>query len=278
MKIQILEKTPHSLRLYIENIPLHVLNSIRRAILAETPTMAIDYVIFIENSSAFYDEYIAHRLALIPLRSDDAFLRYKSPEECAEAGEKHMFSADCFAKFDLTAQGPEEGEITVYSRDLVASDPYVKPVYEDIPIIKLISGQRIRLEAFARLGRGKEHAKWSPISVATHKYVPVINIDYNYCDNCLKCVDACPREVFVVVESKVAVNENKVLNCNFCRLCENVCLNKAISVSYRENTYILNLEFTGALSPKNTLLIASDILIKKLEELEVKLRELGVLT
>jgi DNA-directed RNA polymerase subunit D len=277
LKVQVLEKTPLSLKLYVEGLSLHVLNSIRRAVLAEVPTMAIDYVVFIENSSAFYDEYIAHRLALIPLRSDDAHLRYKPPEECAEAGEKHMFSADCFAKFDLTSEGPEEGELTIYSRDLVTSDPYVKPVYDDIPVIKLIPGQRIRLEAFARLGRGKEHAKWSPVSIAAHKYVPIVTLNYENCNNCLKCAEACPRGILVISGERVIVDESRVFNCNFCRLCESVCTNKAITVSHKENSYILNLEFTGALSPKNTLLTASDILIKKLEEFEVKLRELGVL-
>jgi DNA-directed RNA polymerase subunit D len=277
LKVQVLEKTPLSLKLYVEGLSLHVLNSIRRAVLAEVPTMAIDYVVFIENSSAFYDEYIAHRLALIPLRSDDAHLRYKPPEECAEAGEKHMFSADCFAKFDLTSEGPEEGELTIYSRDLVTSDPYVKPVYDDIPVIKLIPGQRIRLEAFARLGRGKEHAKWSPVSIAAHKYVPIVTLNYEDCNNCLKCAEACPRGILVISGERVIVDESRVFNCNFCRLCESVCTNKAITVSHKENSYILNLEFTGALSPKNTLLTASDILIKKLEEFEVKLRELGVL-
>jgi DNA-directed RNA polymerase subunit D len=277
LKIQILEKTPFSLKLYIEDISLHVLNSIRRAILAETPTMAIDYVIFVENSSAFYDEYVAHRLALIPLKSDDAILRYKSPEECAEAGERRLFSADCFAKFDLTAEGPEEGEVTVYSRDLVPSDVYVTPVYDNIPIIKLIRGQRIKLEAFARLGRGKEHAKWSPVSIAAHKYVPVIVISYDDCNNCLKCVNSCPRGILTISNNKVVVNEDKLLECSFCKICENVCSTSAIKVLHRENSYILNLEFTGALNPKTTLIIASEILIKKLEEFETKLKELGVL-
>lgn len=277
LKIQILDKTPLSLKLYIEGISLHVLNSIRRAILAETPTMAIDYVIFVENSSAFYDEYVAHRLALIPLRSDDAVLRYKSPEECAEAGEKHMFSADCFAKFDLTAEGPEEGEVTVYSRDLVSSDVYITPVYDNIPIIKLIRGQRIKLEAFARLGRGKEHAKWSPVSIAAHKYVPVIIINYGDCNGCLKCVNSCPKEILTISDGKVIVNEERLLECSFCKICESVCTTSAIKVSHRENSYILKLEFTGALSSKTTLITASEILIKKLEELENKLKELGVL-
>ncbi|MEM0000919.1 MAG: DNA-directed RNA polymerase subunit D [Desulfurococcaceae archaeon] len=274
--MEILEKTPFSVKLRVKDVPLHLLNSIRRASMSEVPTMAIDYVIFVENSSVFYDEYIAHRLGLIPLRSEEAYDRYKPPEECAEAGEKRVFSMDCFAKLDLEVEGPETGVITVYSKDFVTSDPYVTPVHENIPIVKLIKGQRVKLEAFARLGRGKEHIKWSPVTVAVHKYVPVITVKET-CTACGKCVDACPRGILRVEGSKVAVNELQALSCSFCRLCEEVCDVHAISVSHRENEYILYLELTGALSARSVLLEASNILIKKLGELEEKLKNLGVI-
>lgn len=277
LEIEVIEKSPLSLRLFIKGIQLHVLNSIRRAAMSEVPVMAIDYVIFVENSSVFYDEYIAHRLGLIPLKSEDAYDRYKTPEECAEAGEKRVFSADCFAKFDLEVEGPETGSITIYSRDLAPSDPYVIPVYDNIPIVKLIKGQRVRLEAFARLGRGKEHIKWSPVSVATHKYIPSIKINEELCNSCGNCVDACPRGIFQRDGNRVLVDHTRVLSCSFCRLCEQVCETRAIRISHGENEYILYLEFTGALSPRKVLYEASNILIKKLDEFESKLRELGVL-
>lgn len=276
MKIEVLEKSALSTKLYVKDIPLHVLNSIRRATMSEVPTMAIDYVIFVENSSVFYDEYIAHRLGLIPLRSEEAHERYKSPEECAEAGEKRVFSSDCFAKFDLEVEGPEVGVITIYSKDLAPSDPYVVPVYENIPIVKLIKGQRIKLEAFARLGRGKEHIKWSPVAVAAHKYVPIITIKET-CTACGKCVNACPRGILQKEGTKVVVSASRLLSCNFCRLCEQVCDLYAIRVSHRENEYIFHLELTGALSARKVLIESSNILIRKLDEFEDKLKSLGVI-
>jgi DNA-directed RNA polymerase subunit D len=277
LEIQVLEKTPFSLKLLIKGISLHTLNSIRRAVLSEVSTMAVDYVIFIENSSVFYDEYLAHRLGLIPLKSDNAYEKYKSPEECAEAGEKRVFSADCFAKFDLEAEGPDSGVLVIYSRDLVPSDPDIVPVFDNIPLLKLIKGQRVKLEAFARLGRGKEHAKWSPVSVATHKYVPRIDVNTNACTGCGKCIDACPRGVLGLQNGKAFAKNEKILDCNLCRLCEQVCEARAIKISRVENEFILFLEFTGALSPKKTLIEASNILIKKLDEFEEKLKSMGVL-
>ncbi|MEM1627869.1 MAG: DNA-directed RNA polymerase subunit D [Desulfurococcaceae archaeon] len=279
MEIQILENTPRSVKLYIKGIKLHVLNSIRRVMISDVPTMAIDYVIFMENSSVFYDEYLAHRLGLIPLKSDIALEKYKPPEECAEAGEKGVFSEDCFAKFDLEAEGPESGKLVVYSKDLIPSDPSVVPVYDNIPIAELVKGQRIKLEAYARLGRGREHIKWSPVSVATHKFIPIITIHSERClgNACLKCVNACPRNVFIVVNNNVIVDETSKLKCNFCKLCEEICPNNAIRVSYKENEFILNIELVNSLSAKNVLITAISILNKKIEEFKAMLIKHGVL-
>ncbi|MEM4481604.1 MAG: DNA-directed RNA polymerase subunit D [Desulfurococcaceae archaeon] len=276
MKVDVLESSQFATTLLIQGISLHVLNSIRRAIMSEVPTMAIDYVIFIENSSVFYDEYIAHRLGLVPLRSDDAYKRYKPPEECAEAGEKRVFSADCFAKFDLEAEGPEGGISTIYSKNLIPGDPQIAPIHENIPILKLAKGQRIKLEAFARLGRGKEHIKWSPVSVAIHKYVPLISVEHHTCRNCSKCVEACPRQVLLVEGDRVSVNIQRILSCNFCRLCEQVCEYGSIKVSHKQNEYILHINLTGGLSAHRALIEASEILINKLNELEERLKAAGV--
>ncbi len=288
MEIQVLEKNPLSIRLLIRGLPLHVLNSIRRTILAEVPTMAIDYVVFLVNSSVFYDEYIAHRLGLIPLTSDEALDKYKSPEECVEAGERNIFSSDCFVTFTLEGTGEPGKVITLYSGDLKTSDPSVKPVYDKIPIVALTGRiveiderskitkpeiQEIKLEAYARLGRGKEHAKWSPVSVAAHKYVPDINIDYSRCTGleCGKCVDTCPRNVFMFKDNKLIVRDDKVLECTLCRLCEEICPNKAIDVKWRENEYILFIESTGALKIKRILIEATKILEGKINDLLSKI-------
>lgn len=279
VEITVLEKDPLRLRLrlHIRGLSLHVLNSIRRAIMSEVPTMAIDYVVFIENSSVFYDEYIAHRLGLIPLISEYAYLKYKSPEECAEAGERKMFSPDCFAKFDLEAEGPEKGILTVYSGDLVPSDPDITPAYKNIPLLKLVKGQRVRLEAFARLGRGKEHIKWSPVTVAAHKYVADIGVSREKCTGCAKCIDACPRSVLKLENGKAAVNEEKIFECSLCKLCENICETRAITVKHKESEFILLIELTGALTGKRVLTEAANILIGKLNELEERLRNAGVM-
>ncbi len=280
MEITVLEKSQLRIKLHVKGVPLHIINAIRRAAISEVPTMAVDTVIFTVNSSVFYDEVIAHRLGLVPLTSEEALDKYKSPEECRAASEENIFTEDCFVKLDLEARNPPENNkpLIIYSRDLRTSDPDVKPVYDSIPILILGPGQEVRLEAYARLGRGKEHAKWSPVSVATHKYVPVISLDSDKCIgvDCRKCIESCPKGLFRVEGSNIVVNNDKILDCTLCRLCETNCPSKAIRVGFKNNEYVLTIESTGALSPKRILIEAAKILESKLDEFLNKLSEKGV--
>ena len=123
--------------------------------------MAIDDVVVLENSSVLYDEILAHRLGMVPIKTD--LERYVLPEKC-DCGSP-LGCNKCRVLFVLEATGKEKVS-TVYSGDLVSEDREIRPVSESIPIVKLAHGQTVKLEAYARLGRGKEHAKWQPCTVA----------------------------------------------------------------------------------------------------------------
>ncbi len=282
MEVEVLEKDPLTVKLYIKDIPLHILNAIRRVSIAEVLTMAVDSVVITINSSVFYDEYIAHRLGLVPLTSEHALEKYKPPEECREAGDRGVFSEDCFVKLDLEGANKDGNggaePLVMYSRDLRTSDPDVKPVYDEIPIVMLGPNQEVKLEAYARLGRGKEHAKWSPVSVAAHKYIADIIIDSAKCKapECKLCVEACPKNILEVRDGKISVRQDKVFDCTLCRECEQACPYGAIEVNWRENEYIFTLESTGALPPKRILLESVRIIESKLDEFINALRDVGV--
>ena len=70
MEVKVLEKDGVNMRLLIRETDAAFMNTLRRLIIAEVPCMAIDDVVIIENSSVLHDEIIAHRLGLIPLKTD----------------------------------------------------------------------------------------------------------------------------------------------------------------------------------------------------------------
>ncbi len=267
MKMKILEKDDKRIKVLIEEAPLPLVNAIRRLAISDVPTLAIDEVAFLDNTSVLYDEIIAHRLGLIPLTTD--LSRFKPPEECE--GANPINNPECYTRLFLDVEAKRDYEI-IYSGDLQSEDPTVKPVSDKIPIAILAKGQKITLEAYARLGRGKEHIKWSPVSVSAHKYVPEIRIDMGKCDLCGKCVEECPKNILYIEDNSLKVRN--VLECTLCRACEEVCEPQAIKVSWVENSYVLTIESTGALPPEKIVSEAAKILERKAEEFIKNIEEL----
>jgi DNA-directed RNA polymerase subunit D len=128
-------------------------NAIRRVILDEVPTFAIEDVEIIKNDSSLYDETVAHRLGLIPLVTDLESYNLRSACKCGGIG-----CALCEVKFSLKSD--EEGY--VYVSTLSSNDPNVIPADGKIPVTKLNTNQAIEINMTAVLGKGAEHAKWAP--------------------------------------------------------------------------------------------------------------------
>jgi DNA-directed RNA polymerase subunit D len=267
VEIKVLEKNDKTIRLLVHGVDVTFINALRRAVISEVPVMAIDEVVVIENSSILQDEIIAHRLGLIPLKTD--LDGYNLPEECPCKSEFGCNLCRVTLTLDVEAK---EGTTTVYSGDLVSENPSIVPVSDKIPIIKLAKGQRLKFETYARLGRGKNHAKWQPVSMCTYKYFPKIEISSEKCNVCGKCVEVCPRRVLVKKERSIEVNN--LMACTMCKDCEDTCPTKppAINISWEENTFIFSLESIGALPPERIITEAVKILDKQLAELEDKVK------
>jgi DNA-directed RNA polymerase subunit D len=96
IKIKVLERTKDTIKFSVEGIKPSFANALRRIMISEVPTMAIEWVDFKKNDSAMYDEILAHRLGLIPLTYDKK--AYKLPEECRDVSVK---DTQCYAKLKL---------------------------------------------------------------------------------------------------------------------------------------------------------------------------------
>lgn len=161
MKITFLEKNQNVLKFLVEGVDDVFMNSIRRTSMIGVPTMAIEEVEFTKNSSVLYDEIVAHRLGLVPLKTD--LKSYSLPKECKCKGKG---CSVCQVKLTLKAEGPS----TVYSGDLKSKDKEIIPVYDKIPIVKLRDGQELKLTATAVLGFGSEHTKWTTGKMSYYNY------------------------------------------------------------------------------------------------------------
>jgi DNA-directed RNA polymerase subunit D len=268
MKVRFVDKADFSARLIIEGVDVPFMNALRRIMLAEVPSMAIDEIVVLENSSVLHDEILAHRLGLVPLKTD--LDSYNLPEECRCKSEFGCNLCRVTLTLDVEATNSVR---TVYSGDLVSNNPDITPVNEKIPIVKLALNQKIRLEAYARLGKGKEHAKWQPVSVCAYKHFPKVKINERLCDSCGKCIEVCSKRVLVNVGEKVAVRN--VTECTLCQDCVDACPkgSSAIEVSWDKNAFILEVESNGGLSVERIMLESLKILDKKVDDFLSLLKE-----
>lgn len=272
MNISILEHSNEAIELNVKEIPLAFLNIIRRYALAKVPTYAIDEVMVVVNTSSMFDEILVHRLALIPLKTEDVIDKIRSvdPEICATCmqGEENMKNSvcrECYIHMILEAEATTS-DVTVYSGDIRSEDPYVVPAYNNMPIVILAPGQRLSLELRARLGRGLEHAKWSPTTIAITKYVADIKINKNLCNLCGECVKACPKNVLMVKDGEISITS--LYGCILCKQCVNVCPSRAIDITHVEGEYIMRIESAGSLKPETIVREAVNILLNELNEFE----------
>jgi DNA-directed RNA polymerase subunit D len=274
MDIKLIDKTDFSTRLIVDGVNTAFMNSMRRIVLSEVPAMAIDEVVVIENSSMLHDEIMSHRLGLIPLTTD--LDSYNLPEECPCKSELGCNLCRVSLSLDVEAK---DSNRTVYSGDLTPENPNIKPVSAKIPIVKLAPDQRIKLEVYARLGKGEKHAKWQPVSVCAYKHLPKVKIDEKLCDSCGKCVDVCPKRVLIITEAGKKIELRNVMDCTVCKDCVDVCPMSppAVEVSWNKDVFVLDIESTGALPVERILFEALKILDRKaesfLEQLTVKKSE-----
>lgn len=259
MEIKVLKSDKNKIVFLFKNTNPVLVNTLRREIISDVPTMAIRTITFVKNSSALFDEIIAHRLGLIPLEAD--LSGYFLAEECSCKGKG---CAKCRVSVTLNSEGP----ITVYADDLKFKDPKVKPVYPKISIIKLLKGQELEFEAVAGLGKGKEHTKFVPGLVYYTGY-PKIKVEK--CDGCGECEKECPVKILEVKGKDVKVKD--IEKCSLCKACEDICPKKGIFVEASDKDFIVTIESWGQLSPKEILLSALDALEKKIDEFEKEFKK-----
>jgi len=264
MEIEVKSQNDNEMVFIVRDAEVPFINAIRRCAMVNVPKIAIEDVNIIRNDSAMFNEVLAHRLGLTPLVSDlDAIEGMSLPED------------DDWDKFEngILFKLHEVGPKVVYSKDLISSDSKIKPVYDTIPLVKLKENEEIIIEASAKVGYGKEHAKWMPTIVCAYKQYPEITFnDDNEID--YDCALACPRGVLKSDRRSKKIKILDIENCSMCKSCVRASSNGYINVGYHENDFIFRIETDGAMPPKEVLLKACDVLGEKADKF-IKFSEEG---
>lgn len=254
MNLKLLYSKDNKVSFILEGITPAIANTIRRLVIDEVPVMAIDTVNIVKNSSAMYDEMLAHRLGMVPLNTDLKTYNLRSECKCEGKG-----CSNCQTTLILKAKGPS----TVYSSDLSPKDKDIKPVYGKMPVVKLINkDQEIELEAVAVLGKGKEHAKFSP-GLIFYRGVP----EFSAKNNAKVPLCNVHSKSLNVKNSVQETKEKKCLVCNDYDVPD-------VEIKSSEKDFIFTLESWGQLSPKEILTRAMEEFDSKLSDFEKQIKKL----
>ncbi|KAL5788246.1 hypothetical protein ACOSP7_005195 [Xanthoceras sorbifolium] len=284
-KVKIRELKDDYAKFELRDTDASLANALRRVMISEVPTVAIDLVEIEVNSSVLNDEFIAHRLGLIPLTSENAMnMRFSRDCDACDGDGQCEY---CSVEFHLNAKCRTDQTLDVTSKDLISADHRVIPVdlvdpaaYDSgdqqrgIIIVKLRRGQELRLRAIARKGIGKDHAKWSPAATVTFMYEPEIHINEALMETLTleekkAWVESSPTKVFdidpntgqvIVVDPEAYTYDDEVL-----KKAEAMGKPGLVEIYPKEDSFIFTVESTGAVKSSQLVLNAIEVLKQKLD-------------
>ncbi|KAF8885421.1 DNA-directed RNA polymerase [Mucidula mucida] len=190
--VRIRELKKDRVNFVLENVDLAFANSLRRVMMADIPTIAIDLVEIQTNLTVLPDEFIAHRLGMVPLVSTncDEAMKYNRDCNCIS------FCDYCSIRLELDVRCDEAVTMDITSNHLEVvahqedsmlesgdelskrSHDFGHPVGKGVagvpPVLlcKIRKGQSLKMTCIAKKGIAKEHAKWSPCSAVSFEYDP----------------------------------------------------------------------------------------------------------
>jgi len=261
LKVTVLSVTEDTVRFTVEGCDAAFANALRRTMMTDVPTMAVDDIFFFDNTSVVPDEVLAHRIGMTPLKTD--LEHYTIPTKC-DCGQE-MGCPKCRVTLNMNVEAVDANK-TVYSGDLVPVDPAITPVTPFIPLAKVAPGQSIKLEAYAQLGTGRIHSKWSPVSMAVFHNIAEITTD---AATAAKCHEESPSSTILKGKDTLKVVDIQA----FMRspTCRALVGDGSLQKFMKRDQYVFTVESTGALPPMKVVQEAVKILNEKMEELKHKL-------
>mmetsp|Transcript_16563 Transcript_16563/g.25729 ORF Transcript_16563/g.25729 Transcript_16563/m.25729 type:complete len:339 (+) Transcript_16563:2466-3482(+) len=270
-RIEINSKETNNCVIKIDNVPIPLLNSIRRLAIAETMSLAIEKVYFFDNSSIIPDEIIAHRLGLVPIRTIPDILDFFNDK---------LPSQKIILSLAKSVPIGHSKNFSIYSKNLklktyglflpMIKNNQINSIFRDILLLKLSPGQKIKCECHCKIGTGSQNCKFSPVAAVFYKICPKIKIVTEIRGNlATKIFKACPVRVFDNNYEKKSVKSRLVVtNPQFCTFCNN-CLKfqdggfDLIKIGRLKNRMTFVIESTGVNSAETLFFRALQLLVGK---------------
>ncbi|KAK6908208.1 DNA-directed RNA polymerase I and III subunit RPAC1 [Kwoniella mangroviensis CBS 10435] len=283
--------TPSTIEFDLVGVDASIANALRRVMIAEVPTVAIEEIYVWNNTSIMQDEVLCHRVGLVPLKIDPRSLKYRpSPHSAPHETDTIVFdlSVRCDRRpgVDKSEKDPKKlyYDSNVYtgmmkwspsgdqSRKYKGKEP--KPVDRDILLCKLRPGQQIDLHCFARKGVGMDHAKFSPVATASYRLLPHIILREPIPIEHQQKFQKCFPEGVIVIENDQVVVKNPRKDTVSREVLRHPEFADKVSLNRIRDHFIFNVESTGQYNPEELVPEAIKILLTKISAVEEGLDKL----
>ena len=290
LRVAVMLSSPEALELEVSGIDAPIANALRRIMIDEVPTMAIEKVVMYQNTSVLHDEILAHRFGLLPVLADPDMFDFR--EESEPFAENNTIRFHLHVKCVRKPGLPEDAEATMSLAEkldnhlvlaahvrwdplgeqavkLAARPPRI--LHDQILLSKLAEGQEIEAELYATKGVGKTHTKWSPVCTAFYRLFPSVRIlEPVIGADAEEIKGLCPTGVFDIEDIGSGKNKQRKLTaanedrCTTCRACSgHERLGLRFELGKRPNRYHFTVESVGVLAPTVIFAKALDVLREK---------------
>jgi len=298
LKIQVITRNEREMEFDMIGYDPSMVNALRRLLLSDVPSMAIEKVHMYQNTSIMQDEVLAHRLGLIPLAADPRLFSWKPEEQenkkkKAKEGEGDEGTEKDTLEFTLKVRCKNKADKSGYIDDQILTKHIqwvpkgsqaswagnVGPTEPDILVNKLRPGHEMEIVMYAVKGLGRDHAKFSPVATAFYRLLPAITIKRPIRGEAASRLQGCFSPGVISLENgldgqKVAKVEEARLDSCSRNLYRHEDLKMAVDIEKVKDHFIFTVESVGALPPGTLVGMALDVLIEKcdhfIKELEAQ--------
>jgi len=288
LDVRVVSRTERDLEFDMVGYDTAMVNALRRILLSDVPSMAIEKVHMYQNTSIMQDEVLAHRLGLIPLNADPRLFEWKAEKEPevkgkgkAKEGEGDEGTEKDTLEFRLQVRCRNNSERTGYIDERVLSSQIqwcprgsqkswagaVAATEPDILVNKLRPGHEMEITMFAVKGVGRDHAKFSPVATAFYRLLPAIRLLRPVRGEAALRLQKCFSPGVIGVrgagEAAEAVVEEARLDSCSRNVYRHEDLKNAVELEKVKDHFIFTVESVGALAPGVLVGMALDVLVEK---------------